>query len=66
MFVQSRGIRNISNQCIHVVDVLFGKPTRVQVADDGSGVDEISVMEMVVIVEGIAKVCAVVPSLVGC
>lgn len=64
VWVQGRRVGSVTDQGIDVVFV-SGEPRRVEVADDSGGQNEVAIVEMVVVVIGIAKVYTSIACNVG-
>jgi len=56
ILIRRAGVGNIPDHGIDIGDILSRQPGRVEIAYDGSRVDEVAVVEMVVVIVRVAKV----------
>ena len=64
VLVLPRRIGDIPHHCVDVFHILLGEPAWVKMANDSGSVDEVAIMEVVIVVEGVAKIRAVVACLI--
>jgi len=62
VLVRGGRVRNISHKCVDVIDVRLGQPRRVKVANDGCGEHKVTIVKVVIVVEGIAEIGSIVTS----
>lgn len=60
------GIGYVSDETVHVVDVGLGQPRRIQISNDGGSQNEVTIVEVVVVVKRVPEVGAIITRLVGC